>query len=197
VIRRERARYYINFAAAGRFILIPGQSIGWRVAGRDEKRRGLTRYGASSRALLRTSLEPVRNRVARAGESVGVKRWKSNRMPAMEIEPFRVVTQPGTRDGLHVLTLRGALTSTSSPAFTEAVIGVAAPRLIVDLTGVPTVDSVAIGALVRAFVSCHKSGRKLALVGMNHRVQNVLHITGIAPLFDSYETVAQAEQALG
>jgi anti-sigma B factor antagonist len=118
-------------------------------------------------------------------------------MPAMEIEPFRVVTQPGTRDGLHVLTLRGALTSTSSPAFTEAVIGVAAPRLIVDLTGVPMVDSVAIGALVRAFVSCHKSGRKLALVGMNHRVQNVLHITGIAPLFDSYETVGQAEQALG
>ena len=130
-------------------------------------------------------------------KSVGAERSKSNRMPAMEIEPFRVVTQPGTRDGLHVLTLRGALTSTSSPAFTEAVIGVAAPRLIVDLTGVPTVDSVAIGALVRAFVSCHKSGRKLALVGMNHRVQNVLHITGIAPLFDSYETVAQAERALG
>src|ERR1700728_598486 len=116
---------------------------------------------------------------------------------AMEVEPFRVVTQPGTRDGLHVLALRGPLTSTSSPVFTEAVIGVAAPRLILDLTGVPMIDSVAIGALVRAFVSWHKSGRKLALVGMNHRVQNVLHITGIAPLFDSYETLAQAEQALG
>ncbi|MGD0545254.1 MAG: STAS domain-containing protein [Candidatus Acidiferrales bacterium] len=116
---------------------------------------------------------------------------------AMEVEPFRVITQPGTRDGLQVLTLRGALTSTSAPVFTEAVIGVAAPRLILDLTGVPMVDSVAIGALVRAFVSCHKSGRKLALVGMNHRVQNVLHITGIAPLFDSYETLAQAEEAFG
>jgi hypothetical protein len=32
---------------------------------------------------------------------------------------------------------------------------------------------------------------------MNHRVQNVLHITGIAPLFDSYATVEQAEEALG
>jgi anti-anti-sigma factor len=117
------------------------------------------------------SKEPLPKRDCQSGdsESVGVEYWKSNRMPAMEIEPFRVVTQPGTRDGLHVLTLRGALTSTSSPAFTEAVIGVAAPRLIVDLTGVPMVDSVAIGALVRAFVSCHKSGRKLALVGMNLR----------------------------
>ncbi len=108
-----------------------------------------------------------------------------------------MVTQPGTRDGLQVLKLRGALTSSSSAVFTEAVSGVAAPRLILDLTGVPTIDSVAIGALVRAFVTCHKSGRKLALVGMNHRVQNVLHITGIAPLFDSYETLAQAEEAFG
>ena len=74
---------------------------------------------------------------------------------------------------------------------------VAAPRLIVDLTEVPMMDSVAIGALVRAFVTCHKSGRKLALVGMNHRVDNVLRLTGIAPLFDTYATVAEAEQALG
>ena len=102
----------------------------------------------------------------------------------------------GTRDGLHVLTLRGALTSTSSPAFTEAVIGVAAPRLIVDLTGVPMVDSVAIGALVRAFVSCHKSGRKLGLVGLNHRVHNVLQLTGVAPLFGTFATVEEAEAAL-
>ena len=118
-------------------------------------------------------------------------------MPGMSSEPFRVETIPGSRDGLHILVLKGAFTSSASPIFNEAVVAVAAPRLIVDLSEVPMMDSMAIGALVRAFVSCHKSGRKLALVGMNHRVQNVLHITGIAPLFDSYETIAQAEEALG
>jgi anti-sigma B factor antagonist len=123
--------------------------------------------------------------------------WNGNRMPGMVMEPFRVVAQPGSREGLHILVLKGSFTSASSPLFNDAVVGVAAPRLIVDLSEVPMMDSVAIGALVRAFVSCHKSGRKLALVGMNHRVQNVLHITGIAPLFDSYDTVAQAEEALG
>ncbi len=117
-------------------------------------------------------------------------------MPDM-VEPFRVVTKPGNREGLHILLLKGAFTSSSSPIFNDAVIAVAAPRLIVDLSEVPMMDSMAIGALVRAFVSCHKSGRKLALVGMNHRVQNVLQITGIAPLFDSYDTIAQAEGALG
>ena len=118
-------------------------------------------------------------------------------MPGMVTEPFRVFAHPGSREGLHILVLKGSFTSSSSPLFNDAVAGVAAPRLIVDLSEVPMMDSVAIGALVRAFVSCHKSGRKLALVGMNYRVQNVLHITGIAPLFDSYETVAQAEEALG
>ena len=117
-------------------------------------------------------------------------------MPGMVIEPFRVLTTPGSREGLHILVLKGAFTSSSSPVFNDAVVAVAAPRLIVDLSEVPMMDSMAIGALVRAFVSCHKSGRKLALAGMNHRVQNVLHLTGIAPLFDSYDTVAQAEEAL-
>jgi anti-anti-sigma factor len=118
-------------------------------------------------------------------------------MPRMAIEPFRVATKPGNREGLHILELKGAFTSSSSPVFADAVLAVAAPRLIVDLSQVPMMDSMAIGALVRAFVSCHKSGRKLTLAGMNHRVQNVLHLTGIAPLFDSYETVAEAEEALG
>ena len=117
-------------------------------------------------------------------------------MPGMAIEPFRVLTTPGSREGLHILVLKGAFTSSSSPVFNDAVVAVAAPRLIVDLSEVPMMDSMAIGALVRAFVSCHKSGSKLALAGMNHRVQNVLHLTGIAPLFDSYDTVAQAEEAL-
>jgi anti-anti-sigma factor len=55
----------------------------------------------------------------------------------------------------------------------------------------------AVGALVRAFVSCHKTGRKLALVGLNHRVHNVLHLTGIAPLFDTYDSISAAEAGLG
>ena len=41
-----------------------------------------------------------------------------------------------------------------------------------------------------------QTGRKLALVGLNHRVHNVLHLTGIAPLFDTYDSVSAAEAGL-
>ena len=111
-------------------------------------------------------------------------------------EPFRVVEQPNKKAGLTILTLKGAMTSASAAAFVEAIAAVAAPRLILDMTEVPFVDSMAVGSLVRAFVSCHKSGRKLALVGLGHRVQNVMHLTGIGPLFDVYATVPEAEAAL-
>ena len=117
-------------------------------------------------------------------------------MRGMGPETFRVVSVPGSRAGLQILRLQGAFTSGASATFVEAVAGADAPRLILDLSDVPMVDSMAVGALVRAFVSCHKSGRKLALVGLNHRVHNVLHLTGIAPLFDTYASVSEAEQGL-
>lgn len=95
-----------------------------------------------------------------------------------------------------ILSVSGAITSSTSAAFQDAVRAAIVPCLILDLTRVPSVDSVAVGALVRAFVSCHKSGRKLALVGLTHRVRNVLELTGVAPLFDTYSQVSEAENAL-
>jgi anti-anti-sigma factor len=117
-------------------------------------------------------------------------------MRDMSLETFRVVSQPSSRAGQQILHLKGAFTSTASATFVDAVAGVDEPRLILDMTEVPMVDSMAVGALVRAFVSCHKSGRKLALVGLNHRVHNVLHLTGIAPLFDTYSSISEAEAGL-
>jgi anti-sigma B factor antagonist len=118
-------------------------------------------------------------------------------MPRVSTQPFRVIPQPGAREGHNVLTVTGSITTTSAAAFQEAVNAANAPRLIIDMTQVPSIDSMAIGALVRVFVSCNKSGRKLALVGVNHRVQNTLRITGVEALFDTYPTVPEAEASLG
>jgi anti-anti-sigma factor len=54
----------------------------------------------------------------------------------------------------------------------------------------------AVGTLVRAFVSCHKVGRKLVLVGLNYRVKNILQITGVDPLFEIYANISEAQGAL-
>ncbi len=136
-----------------------------------------------------------RNETARQVRCFARRKW--TRMRGMSLETFHVVAQPSSRAGQQILQLKGAFTSTASGIFVDAVATADAPRLILDLTEVPMVDSMAVGALVRAFVSCHKSGRKLALVGLNHRVHNVLHLTGIAPLFDTYATISRSGSGIG
>lgn len=113
----------------------------------------------------------------------------------MPAQNFQVAGRAGSANSVHILTVTGAITSLTSPSFHEAVKAVTAPSLIIDLTGVPSIDSMALGTLVQAYVSCHKSGRKLALVGLTHRVRNVLQLTGIAPLFETYATIEEAEGA--
>ena len=114
----------------------------------------------------------------------------------MDPEPFQVTPRPGSRDGLSILHVKGAITTKTAEKFHEAFAASTSPKIIIDLTEVPSVDSMAIGALVRAFIACHKSGRKLALVGLNHRIRNVLSITGVELLFDTYATIREAESSL-
>lgn len=114
----------------------------------------------------------------------------------MSPEAFQIVSRSGSSSNVQILNVKGAITHASSVAFQDAVAAVTSPRLILDLSEVPSLDSMAVGALVRVFVSCQKSGRKLAFVGMNHRVRNVLQIVGVDPLFEIYAAIPEAEAAL-
>jgi len=117
-------------------------------------------------------------------------------MRAMTSEPFRVTAESKAAMDLRILKAKGAITYASSPVLVDAVMGASERRLIIDMTEVTSVDSMAVGALVRAYVHCQKSGKGLALVGLTLRVQNVLKLTCIDPLFDTYASLAEAEEEL-
>ena len=117
-------------------------------------------------------------------------------MRAMPAQPFEVSQRSGSLATVQIVSVKGAITFASSPEFQEAIAAATAPRLIIDLTEVSSVDSMALGTLVRAYVSCQKAGRKLVLVGLNYRVKNILQITGVDPLFEIYATIAEAQAAL-
>jgi len=118
-------------------------------------------------------------------------------MPRMATPAFQVSGRAGANGRVHILHIKGAITYATAANFQEAVRAATAPHLILDLSEVPSVDSMAVGALVRVYVFCNKSARKLALVGVNQRVKNVLQLTGVDSLFDTYATVAEAEAAMG
>jgi anti-sigma B factor antagonist len=97
---------------------------------------------------------------------------------------------------VQVLAISGAIRYGAMDSLHEAIQGAKEPALILDMSGVPYMDSTAVGALVRVYITCHRSGRKLALVGMNGRVANILRLVGVDILFNSFESLPQAEAAV-
>ncbi len=95
-----------------------------------------------------------------------------------------------------VLSLHGPLTMENVQPFMNAVRRESAPTMILDFTGVPYLDSSGLGSLVSAYTSCQKSGRRVALTGINQRVLRVFEITKVEPIFLMFPTVSDALEAL-
>jgi anti-sigma B factor antagonist len=68
---------------------------------------------------------------------------------------------------------------------------------MLEMSGVPYVDSAAIGVLVGAYVSRQKNGRILALLAVTERVRTTLNVTQVEKLFQFYGSVAEAQAATG
>jgi anti-sigma B factor antagonist len=68
--------------------------------------------------------------------------------------------------------------------------------LILDFSNVPYMDSAGIGALVGAYITHQKDGRKLFLVGVNERIHDALIVTHVQQFFSFFPTLADAENAV-
>ena len=64
--------------------------------------------------------------------------------------------------------------------------------VIVDLGDVPAVDSVGIDALIRAAQLLRYAGAEMRIAGLTRRIRDVVVITRLAMLCDTFETVADA-----
>src|SRR5438445_4869871 len=95
-----------------------------------------------------------------------------------------------------VLSFRGPLTMENVTPFLNAIRRESAPTMILDLSGVPYLDSSGLGSLVSASTSCAKSGRRMALTGLNKRVQKVFEITRVEGVFLTFPTLAEAIEAV-
>jgi anti-sigma B factor antagonist len=97
----------------------------------------------------------------------------------MPQEPLRIEDIASLYQDQYLLRLTGPIVINTLFEFQSKVRSSSARRLIVDMTGVPYIDSAGIGALVGAYVTHQKDGRSLALVGVNERVRGALHVTQV------------------
>src|SRR5260370_21078333 len=96
-----------------------------------------------------------------------------------------------TADHTRILKLTGPLTIATLFEFQNLVRTNTSPKLIIDFTNVPYVDSAGVGALVGAYVRHQKEGHSITLAGANDRVRGTLNITQHAKFFEYVDSVPQ------
>lgn len=65
------------------------------------------------------------------------------------------------------------------------------PRLLIDLTRSPMVDSAGLGVLVKSHKRCAERGGTLKIAGVNDKIAKLLGVTHLTGLFEIYSDAAE------
>jgi anti-sigma B factor antagonist len=68
-------------------------------------------------------------------------------------------------------------------------------KLLLNLEGVPYVDSAGLGEIVRTYTTVSRQGGKLKLVNLTKRITDLLAITKLLTVFETYESEDEAVQS--
>ncbi len=114
----------------------------------------------------------------------------------MRDEPLSIETSPSSRADTAVLHLHGPLTMYTLFPLQDIVRAQTASCVILDLSGVPYIDSAGLGTILMQYVSAEKNGRKLVLTGVSERVDSLIRMTKVDAILKTFPTVQAAEQSL-
>src|SRR5712664_2239925 len=65
-------------------------------------------------------------------------------------------------------------------------------KIVLNLGGVPYVDSAGLGEIVRTYTTVSRQNGSLKLVNLTKRITDLLSITKLLTIFDTYDTEADA-----
>lgn len=68
-------------------------------------------------------------------------------------------------------------------------------KLILNLDGVPYIDSAGLGEIVRTYTTVSRQGGKLKLLNLTKRIEDLLSITKLLTVFEVYEDESEAVQS--
>lgn len=65
-------------------------------------------------------------------------------------------------------------------------------KLVLNLEGVPYIDSAGLGEIVRTYTTVSRQGGNLKLLNLTKRIEDLLSITKLLTVFETYDTEAEA-----
>jgi anti-sigma B factor antagonist len=110
--------------------------------------------------------------------------------------PLLIERTKNENNGIETLRLKGPLTLATLFEFQAATKLDPTAKLIIDLGGVPYVDSAGLGAVLSFHAACRRTNRKYALVGMTPRVYTMFSASKVDRLVQLCPSVGEAETYL-
>jgi anti-sigma B factor antagonist len=102
--------------------------------------------------------------------------------------------QEGKSPDTRIFRLDGPLTLHNLFAFQAALRGQPQPRTtVIDLSGVPYMDSAGMGALINYYVHCQKEGVALVVAGVCSRVMELFKLTRVDSVIPLRDTLADCD----
>ena len=68
-------------------------------------------------------------------------------------------------------------------------------QILLNLEGVPYIDSAGLGEVVRTYTTVSRQGGQLKLVNLTKRIEDLLSITKLLTVFETFDTEADALQS--
>src|SRR3989337_1714740 len=68
-------------------------------------------------------------------------------------------------------------------------------QIVLNLEGVPYIDSAGLGEIVRTYTTVSRQGGKLKLVNLTKRITDLLSITKLLTVFETFESEPEAIQS--
>jgi anti-sigma B factor antagonist len=65
-------------------------------------------------------------------------------------------------------------------------------KLVLNLEGVPYIDSAGLGEIVRTYTTVSRQGGSLKLLNLTKRIEDLLSITKLLTVFETFDTEAEA-----
>jgi anti-sigma B factor antagonist len=70
-------------------------------------------------------------------------------------------------------------------------------KLVLNLGDVPYIDSAGLGEVVRTYTTVSRQGGALKLLNLTKRIQDLLAITKLLTVFETFDTEAEAVKSFG
>jgi anti-sigma B factor antagonist len=99
-------------------------------------------------------------------------------------------------EGVTILDLKGKMTLGEGDELLKdkinSLIQQEKKKLLLNLEAVPYIDSAGLGEIVRTYTTVSRQGGKLKLLNLTKRIQDLLAITKLLTVFETYENEAEA-----